>query len=139
MASAMSDVAINGYGVVTPSKEDIILDKPEVIKNGSKFGVKIKAQAPAVNMLKTSINVEIAPIVGTEQQANDLIEYINQNSGDNTGGIWNTNIFGKTIEQIVDDGINEKTRNITQESMTKISDTLEKVMNENTGLVCLMI
>ncbi len=139
MASAMSDVAINGYGVVTPSKEDIILDKPEVIKNGSKFGVKIKAQAPAVNMLKTSINVEIASIVGTEQQANDLIEYINQNSGDNTGGIWNTNIFGKTIEQIVDDGINEKTRNITQESMTKISDTLEKVMNENTGLVCLMI
>lgn len=139
VANAISQVKLSGYGVVTPSKDEIQLEEPVVIKNGNKFGVKIKAQAPSINMLRTNINVEIAPIVGTKQQADDLIDYIKQSTMDNSEGIWDTNIFGKTIEQIVDDGISEKTHNITQESMGKITDTLEKVMNENSGLVCLIV
>ena len=99
----------------------------------------VKAQVPSINMLKTNINVEIAPIVGNKNQADDLIEYIKDNTKDNPQGIWETNIFGKTVEQIVSDGIKEKTHNITPESMEKISGTLEKVMNENTGLVCLIV
>ena len=94
---------------------------------------------PSINMLKTNISVEIAPIVGTKSQADDLIEYIKNNSANQKDGVWETNIFGKTIEQIVDDGIYEKTHNMTQESMEKISGTLEKVMNENSGLVCLIV
>ena len=90
-------------------------------------------------MLKTNISVEIAPIVGTKTQADDLIEYIKSNSATSNDGVWETNIFGKTIEQIVEDGIYEKTHNMTPESMEKISGTLEKVMNENSGLVCLII
>ena len=90
-------------------------------------------------MLKTNISVEIAPIVGTKSQADDLIEYIKENTADNPDGIWDTNIFGKTVEQIVNDGIYEKTHNITEQSMEKISSTLEKVMNENSGLVCLIV
>ena len=84
-------------------------------------------------------DVEIATIVGNKNQADDLIEYIKDNTKDNPQGIWETNIFGKTVEQIVSDGIKEKTHNITPESMEKISGTLEKVMNENTGLVCLIV
>ena len=114
-------------------------DEPVVIKNGNKYGVKIKAQVPSINLLKTNINVEIAPIVGTKNQADDLIEYIKENSQDHPEGIWETNIFGKTIEQIVNDGIYEKTHNMTPESMEKIGSTLEKVMNENSGLVCLIV
>ncbi|SEW27691.1 stage IV sporulation protein A [[Clostridium] fimetarium] len=139
VANAISQVKLSGYGVVTPTKEEIQLEEPVVIKNGNKFGVKIKAQAPSINMLRTNINVEIAPIVGTKQQADDLIEYIKQSTLNNSDGIWDTNIFGKTIEKIVEDGINEKTHNITEESMNKISETLEKVMNENSGLVCLIV
>ena len=82
---------------------------------------------------------EIAPIVGSKNQADDLIEYIKGNMKDNPDGIWDTNIFGKTIEQIVSDGIYEKTHNMTAESMGKIGDTIEKVMNENSGLVCLIV
>lgn len=139
MTEAMSQVNLSGFGVVTPDKDAITLEEPEVIRNGNKFGVRIRALAPSINLLKTNINVEIAPIVGTEQQANDLIGYIKENKEANPNGIWETNIFGKTVEQIVDDGIREKTCNITQESMAKISETLEKVMNENTGLVCLIV
>lgn len=139
VGSAMADVAISGFGVVAPVRSEITLEEPVVIKNGSKYGVRIKASAPAINLLKTSIQVEIAPIVGSKQQADDLIDYIKANSAGNPDGIWDTNIFGKTVEQIVDDGITEKTRNITAESMGKISDTLEKVMNENSGLVCLIV
>ena len=136
---ALTDVGISGFGVVTPSVKDIVLDEPAVIKNGNKYGVRIKAQVPSINMLKTNINVEIEPIVGNKNQADDLIEYIKDNTKDNPQGIWETNIFGKTVEQIVSDGIKEKTHNITPESMEKISGTLEKVMNENTGLVCLIV
>lgn len=136
---ALYDVNTSGFGVVTPVRDEIVLNEPEVIKNGNKYGVKIKAQVPSVNLLKTNISVEIAPIVGTKNQADDLIEYIKANSKDNPSGIWDTNIFGKTVEQIVDDGIYEKTHNMTAESMEKISETLEKVMNENSGLVCLIV
>lgn len=136
---ALADVSVSGYGVVTPVKEEITLEEPVVIKNGNKYGIKIKAQVPSINLLKTNINVEIAPIVGTKNQADDLIDYIKDSTMDNPEGIWETNIFGKTIEQIVDDGIHEKTHNMTQESMEKIGSTLEKVMNENSGLVCLIV
>ena len=136
---AISEVNLNGFGVVTPSKENIELDEPVVIKNGNKYGVKIKAKVPSINLLKTEIMVEIAPIVGSKNQADDLIEYIKGNMKDNPDGIWYTNIFGKTIEQIVSDGIYEKTHNMTAESMGKIGDTIEKVMNENSGLVCLIV
>ncbi len=136
---ALFEVNTSGFGVVTPVKEEITLEEPQVIKNGNKYGVKIKAQVPSINLLKTNISVEIAPIVGTKNQADDLIEYIKNNSVNNPSGIWETNIFGKTVEQIVNDGIYEKTHNMTAESMGKISGTIEKVMNENSGLVCLIV
>lgn len=128
-----------GFGVVTPVKSNIVMDEPVVIKNGSKYGVKIRAKVPSINMLKTQILIEIAPIVGNKTQAEDLMEYIKSNMTTNPNGIWDTNIFGKTVGQIIDDGIYEKTHNITQENMDKIGDTLEKVMNENNGLVCFIV
>jgi stage IV sporulation protein A len=136
---ALWSVNSGGFGIVTPERKDIELEEPVVIKNGNKYGVRIKAKVSSINMLKTNILVEIAPIVGSKTQAEDLIDYIRENTKDNPDGIWDTNIFGKTVEQIVNDGIYEKTHNITDESMGKISSTLEKVMNENSGLVCLIV
>ena len=100
---ALSMVKIKGYGVVTPDREDIALEKPELIRHGNKFGVKIKASSPSIHMIRANIETEIAPIVGTEQQAQDLIQFIDQAEAEH--GIWETNIFGKTVEQLVDDGI----------------------------------
>ncbi len=135
---AVNMVRIKGYGVVTPDKDEITLEKPELIKHGNKFGVKIKASSPSIHMIRANIETEIAPIVGAEEQANDLIGFINQE--DRESGIWNTNIFGKTVEQLVNDGITAKVAVIGEESQLKLQDTMQKIVNDsNGGMVCIII
>lgn len=135
---AVSMVRMKGYGVVTPDREEILLEKPEIIKHGNKFGVKIKASSPSIHMIRANIETEIAPIVGTQEQAEDLIQFINQ--ADVEKGIWNTNIFGKTVEQLVNDGITAKVAIIGEESQLKLQDTMQKIVNDsNGGMVCIII
>lgn len=135
---AVNMVRLKGYGVVTPEKEEIVLEKPELIKHGNKFGVKIKASSPSIHMIRANIETEIAPIVGTQEQAEDLIAYINRT--DEQSGIWDTNIFGKTVEQLVDDGIAAKVAVIGEESQLKLQDTMQKIVNDsNGGMVCIII
>ena len=125
--------------MITPRKDEIALEEPTVIKQGSKFGVKIKAASPSIHLIRADIETEIAPIVGSEQQAEDLIAYIKETSKDEQG-IWDTNIFGKSIEQLVDDGIRTKLSRIGEESQVKLQDTMKKIVNEtNGGLVCIII
>ncbi len=129
---------MKGYGVVMPDRTEITLSEPEVIKTGNKFGVKIKAQSPSVHMIRVNIGTEISPIVGSEEQANDLIKYINESSAD--GGVWDTSIFGKSVGQLVEDGIHSKIQMINDDCQVKLQDTMQKVVNENSGgLVCLII
>ena len=136
--SAVNSVRMKGYGVVTPEKGEITLNQPELIKHGSKFGVKIKAVSPSIHMIRANIETEIAPIVGTQEQADDLIKYINQ--ADSDQGIWDTNIFGKTVEQLVGEGINSKVASIGEESQVKLQDTMQKIVNDsNGGMVCIII
>ena len=135
---AVNMVRMKGYGVVTPDRDEIVLEKPELIKHGNKFGVKIKASSPSIHMIRANIETEIAPIVGTQEQADDLISYINQTDKEN--GIWDTNIFGKTIEQLVNDGITAKVAVIGEESQIKLQDTMQKIVNDsNGGMVCIII
>ena len=137
---AMSQVRQKGYGVVTPERSEIILDEPEVIKHGNKYGVKMRAEAPSINLIKAHIQTEIAPIVGSEQQAEDLIAYIKENARESEDGIWNTNIFGKSIEQIVEDGIQAKVSQLTDDCQLKLQDTLQKIINDsNGGMICIII
>lgn len=136
---AMESVRLKGYGVVLPNRDEIRLDKPEVIRHGNKFGVKIKAESPSIHMIKANVVTEIAPIVGTQQQAEDLIGYIAENRND-SDGIWETNIFGKTVEQLVNDGIGTKISMIGEESQVKLQDTMQKIVNDsNGGMVCIII
>ncbi len=135
---AVNTVRVKGYGVVTPDKDEIVLEKPELIRHGSKYGVKIKASSPSIHMIRANIETEIAPIVGSQQQADDLISYINQ--ADSEKGIWDTNIFGKTVEQLVNDGITAKVAVIGEESQLKLQDTMQKIVNDsNGGMVCIII
>lgn len=140
VGNACEEVRFKGYGVVTPTQEEIVIDEPEVMKHGSKYGVKIKALAPSIHMIRANIETEIAPIVGTEAQAADLISYIKENAKDNPEGIWETNIFGKSIKQLVEEGIQTKVARMTEESQLKLQETLQKVINDsNGGMVCIII
>ena len=136
---ALGGVGYKGYGVVMPDREEIVLEKPELIKQGNKFGVKIKAESPSIHMIKANIETEIAPIVGTEEQARDLIQFISD-TGTSEEGIWDTNIFGKTVEQLVNDGITGKISMINEESQVKLQETMQKIVNDcNGGMVCIII
>lgn len=138
--NAMMNVGYKGYGVVTPSKDEIVLEEPEITRNGNRFGIKIKAKAPSIHMIKTEVLTEIAPIVGSEEQAKDLINYIKENGEKSENGIFETNIFGKSIEQIVEEGIRNKLEKLSDETQEKLKNTLEKITNEsNGGVICIII
>lgn len=136
---AIEAVRGKGYGVVTPDKEEIRLEEPVVIKQGNKYGVKIKSVSPSIHMIRANIETEIAPIVGNEEQAKDLISYIKA-SDERKESIWQTNIFGKSIGQLVEDGIHTKLVQIGDESQVKLQDTMQKIVNDSKGgLVCIII
>ena len=126
VSSALLQAHKTGYGSVTPEEGEILLDEPELIKSGNKYGVKIKANAPSIHLIKANISTEIAPIVGSEEQAVDLIKYI-KSDGVSDKNIWAVNIFGKTIKQLVEDGLKSKINKINQESQQKLQDTMEKI------------
>lgn len=140
IATACDQVKGKGYGIVPPTENEIQIANPELIRHGNKYGVKIKASCPSLHLIQANIETEIAPIVGSEEQAQDLIDYINQNGRDNPDGIFDTNIFGKTIRQLVEEGINSKVNRLNEESQVKLQDTIQKVVNDsNGGLVCIII
>lgn len=136
---AFADVKMKGYGVVSPKRDEISLEDPIIIKQGNKFGVKIHSQAPSIHMIRANIETEIAPIVGSEKQAEDLVEYIKAES-ETEEGVWATNIFGKSVEELVMDGMRGKITKINEESQVKLQDTMQKIVNDsNGGLVCIII
>lgn len=136
---AMDAVRRKGYGMVLPEKEEITMEDPVLIHQGNKYGVKLRSLSPSVHMIRADIETEIAPIVGSEEQARDLIQYI-QDGRKQEEGIWQINIFGKTIEELVEDGIRSKLYQIGEESQVKLQDTMKKIVNDsNGGLVCIII
>ncbi len=136
---AFDMVRMKGYGVVSPMKEEIELEEPELIRQGNKYGVKIRSEAPSIHLIRANIETEIAPIVGNEQQAKDLIAYI-KDAKESKEGIWGTSIFGKSIEELVMDGMKNKMDMIGEESQEKLQDTMQKIVNDsNGGMVCIII
>lgn len=140
ISDAWNEVHRKGYGVITPGVDEIMIDDPELIRHGNKFGVKIKAVSPSVHLIQANIETEIAPIVGTQQQAEDLIQYISGKNTEKQESIWDTNIFGKTVQQLVEEGMATKVNRLTDESQIKLQETIQKVINDsNGGLVCIII
>lgn len=140
IGEAWNEVHRKGYGVITPEVEEITIDEPELIRHGNKFGVKLRAVSPSVHLIQANIETEIAPIVGTQQQAEDLIQYISGKNTEKEESIWETNIFGKTVKQLVEEGMESKVNRLTDESQLKLQETIQKVINDsNGGLVCIII
>ena len=140
VSQALKDARERGYGVMKPVLSEIELSEPEVVKHGNKYGVKIKAEAPSIHLIRANLSTEVAPIVGTQLQAEDLITYIKEQAGEDPKEIWNVNIFGKTLEQLVDDGISGKVTKINEDSHEKLQNAMEKIVNESSGgLICIII
>ena len=143
VSDAFEAVQVKGYGVVSPGLSDInyfytSFDK-YCFRHGNKFGVKMKAVSPSIHMIRANIETEIAPIVGSEEQANDLISYIKQGQQSEEGA-WETNIFGKSVGELMEDGIRNKIAMMDDECQMKLQDTMQKIVNDNTGgMVCIII
>ena len=139
VANAFEAVQMKGYGVVNPDLADIRMEEPVLIRHGNKFGVKIKAVSPSIHMIRANIETEIAPIVGSEEQADDLIRYIKEGQQSDKG-VWETNIFGKSVGELMEDGIRNKIAMMDDECQLKLQDTMQKIVNDNNGgMVCIIL
>ncbi len=140
IAKALDDVNESGYGIVTPDLSELTLDEPEIVKQNGGFGVKLKAGGPSIHMIKARIETEINPIVGTEAQSEELVKRMTEEYKDDPGKIWESNIFGKTLHELVSDGLTSKLEHMPPEARERLSETLEKVINEGSGgLICIIL
>ena len=137
---AISDVNETGYGVVMPVLEDLTLEEPEIIRQSGGYGVRLKASAPSIHMIKTNINTEINPIVGTEQQSEEMISYLMKGFEDDPGSIWESNMFGRSLYELVNDGLHAKLDHMPDDARQKFGETLSKIINEGSqGLICIIL
>ena len=140
LKSALKDAEENGYGVVFPTVDEMNLEEPVLVKQGGRYGVKLKASAPSLHIMKVDVSTEVAPIVGTEKQGEDLINYIMNRFEDNPAGIWETNMFGKSLHDLVNEGLAGKLNAMPKEAQGKMRKTLTRIVNENKGgLICILL
>jgi stage IV sporulation protein A len=140
LSSALEEVKDSGYGVVTPRLEEMFLEEPELIRQGSRFGVKLKAKAPSLHIIRADITTEITPIIGTEKQCEELVRYMLDEFEEDPSKIWESNIFGKSLHDLVREGIQNKLHRMPENAQLKIQDTLQRIVNEGSGgLICIII
>ena len=140
IAIALKEVENKGYGIVTPTIDEMSLEEPEIVKQGSRFGVKLKASAPSVHMIKAEIQTEVCPIVGTEKQSEELVHYLLQEFENDPKEIWQSNIFGKSLHELVNEGLHNKLSKMPDEAQIKLQETLQKIINEGSGgLICIIL
>lgn len=140
IAYALEEVNAKGYGIVTPSMDELILDEPEMVKQGSRFGVKLKAKAPSIHMIKADIETEVSPIVGSEKQSEELVNYLLSEFESDPKKIWESNIFGKSLHELVNEGLQNKLCRMPEDAQGKLQETLERIVNEGSGgLICIIL
>ncbi|MBE5819930.1 MAG: stage IV sporulation protein A [Clostridiales bacterium] len=137
---ALQEVKQKGYGIVTPSMEELILDEPEMVKQGSRFGVKLRAKAPSIHLIKAEIETEVSPIVGSEKQSEELVNYLLSEFENDPIKIWESNIFGKNLHELVNEGLQNKLAKMPEDAQGKLQETLERIINEGSGgLICIIL
>lgn len=140
VSEALSMAEEKGYGIVMPTVEDLHLEEPEIVKQSGGYGVRLCASAQSIHMIRANIETEINPIVGTEQQSEDLVKYMLKEFEEDPGRIWESNVFGKSLYELVNEGLHTKLEHMPEESRTKLSETLERIINEGSGgLICIIL
>ncbi len=140
IAPALEEVNSKGYGIITPSIDELILDEPEMVKQGTKYGVKLKAKAPSIHLIKTDVATEVSPIVGSEKQSEDLVKSLLSEFESDPKKIWESNIFGKSLHSLVNEGLQNKLACMPEDAQIKLQQTLERIVNEGSGgLICIIL
>ena len=140
LSAALEQVNSTGYGIVMPSIDELSLEEPEIVRQGSRYGVRLKASAPSIHMMRADIKTEVAPIVGSEKQSEDLVKYLLDGFQEEPSKIWESNIFGKSLNDLVNEGLKTKLMHMPTEARMKLQQTLERVINEGcNGLICIII
>ena len=140
IAYALDEVKTKGYGIVTPSIDELVLEEPELVKQGSRFGVKLRAKAPSIHMIRATIETEVSPIVGSEKQSEELVNYLLSGFENDPTSIWSSNIFGKSLNELVNEGLQTKLAKMPEEAQIKLQETLERIVNEGSGgLICIIL
>ena len=140
IAYALNEVEQKGYGIVTPSMDEMMLEEPEIIKQGGRFGVKLKASAPSIHMIRADIETEVSPIVGSEKQSEELVKYLLSEFENDPKKIWGSNIFGKSLHELVNEGLQNKLAKMPEEAQMKLQETLQRIVNEGSGgLICIIL
>ncbi len=140
VASALTEVSQKGYGIVSPSIDELTLEEPEIVKQGSRFGVRLKASAPSIHMIRADIETEVSPIVGTEKQSEELVHYLLNEFEVDPKKIWESNIFGKSLHSLVNEGLHNKLYRMPDDAQMKMQETLQKIINEGSGgLICIIL
>ena len=140
VAEALECATEKGYGIVMPDIEELHLEEPEIVKQAGGYGVKLRAAAQSIHMIRANIETEINPIVGSEQQSEELIKYMLHEFEEDPRRIWESNMFGKSLYELMNEGLHTKLSNIPEESRKRLSETLERIINEGSGgLICIIL
>lgn len=138
--SALDEVNATGYGIVMPGIDELTLEEPEIVHQGGRYGVRLRASAPSINMIRTEISTEVAPIVGSERQSEELVKSLLADFEEDPGKIWQSNIFGKSLHELVNEGLQNKLLHMPSEARTRLQETIERVINEGcSGLICIIL
>ena len=140
LAAALEQVKETGYGVVTPTPDEMTLEEPKMVKQGSRFGVRLRASAPSLHIMRVDIETEVNPVVGTEQQSEELVKYLMSEFESDPKGLWETNMFGKSLHMLVNEGLNNKLSSMPDETQKKMRKTLSRIVNEGKGgVICILL
>ncbi len=140
LQQAYDDVLQTGYGIVMPDVEELTLEEPQILKQNGKYGIRLKATAPSIHMMKTQIHTEITPIVGSEQQSEELVTYLLKEFEENPVKIWESNIFGKSLHSLVNEGMHNKLYRMPADAREKVRETIERIINDGcSGLLCIIL
>lgn len=140
VAEALNDAEERGYGIVMPEVSELRLEEPEIVRKQNGYGVKLSASAQSIHMIRANIETEINPMVGSEQQSEDLVKYLLHEFEESPASIWESNIFGKSLYELVNEGLHAKLEHMPDDARTKLSETLERIINEGSGgLICILL
>ncbi len=138
--SALDEVQATGYGIVMPDIDEMTLQEPEIVKQSGKFGVRLRAEAPSIHMMSARIQTEVSPIVGSERQSEELIRYLLEGFEENPTKIWESNIFGKSLHELVNEGLHTKLAKMPSDARMKVQETIQRIINEGcSGLICIIL
>ena len=133
VAGALEEVKSTGYGIVVPSTDELVLEEPEIVKQGGRYGVRLKASAPSIHMIRADIETEVSPIVGNEKQSEEMVNFLLQE-------FEGSNIFGKSFHELVSEDLNGKLKRMPDDARAKLQETLQRIINEGSGgLICIIL